>query len=63
MNADERQWREAVRAACLAAARAAYEDAMMRGVCAEGALEAALGAIETLDLERLSFVDPQADPR
>lgn len=45
--------RETVRAACLKAARDAYDDAMMRGLCAEGALEAALGAIEQLNLDEL----------
>lgn len=44
---------EVVRAACLEAAREAHDDALARGLCAEGALEAALGAIETLDLRRL----------
>ncbi|HEX7029481.1 MAG TPA: acetyltransferase [Gammaproteobacteria bacterium] len=43
--------KEQVRAACLKAARDAYDDALARGLCAEGALEAALGAIETLDLD------------
>lgn len=45
--------KEQTRAACLKAARDAFEDAQMRGLCAEGALEAALGAIETLDLDSL----------
>lgn len=45
--------KEKVRAACLKAARDAYDDALVRGLCAEGALEAALGAIETLDLDAL----------
>lgn len=45
---------EIVRAACLRAARRACEDAMQSGLCAEGALEAALGAIEMLDLEKLA---------
>lgn len=54
--------REAVRAACLKAARDAFEDAGMRGLCAEGALEAALGAIETLDLDSLS-VEPERRDR
>lgn len=44
---------ELVRAACLRAARAAYDDALQSGLCAEGALEAALGAIETLDLDNI----------
>ena len=55
MRDDEaKDLREQVRRACLAAARAAYDDALMRGICAEGALEAALGAIEMLDLDELS---------
>jgi hypothetical protein len=41
---------EAVRAACLDAARAAYEDAGIRGLCADGRWEAALTAIRQLDL-------------
>ncbi|HEX6930011.1 MAG TPA: acetyltransferase [Gammaproteobacteria bacterium] len=51
----EKALREAVKQACLKAARNAYEDALMRGLCAEGALEAALGAIETLDLDSLAL--------
>ena len=53
MNADPSDLAEQVRAAVLAAALAAYEDAGMRGVCAEGAWEVALGAMRTLDLSRL----------
>lgn len=41
---------EAVRLACLNAARDAYEDAGLRGLCPEGRWEAALGAISSLDL-------------
>jgi hypothetical protein len=41
---------EAVRAACLDAALLAYEDAGMRGLCAEGRWEAALAAVRHLDL-------------
>ena len=41
---------EAVRAACLNVARLAYEDAGIRGLCAEGRWEAALTAIRRLDL-------------
>ncbi len=40
----------AVREACVAAARQGYADAAMSGLCAEGAQEAALSAIESLDL-------------
>jgi hypothetical protein len=41
---------ETVRAACLDAALLAYEDAGIRGLCAEGRWEAALAAIRRLDL-------------
>lgn len=41
---------ERVRAACLQAALDAYEEAALRGLCAEGALEYALDAIRRLDL-------------
>ena len=41
---------ETVRAACLNVARLAYEDAGIRGLCADGRWEAALTAIRRLDL-------------
>ena len=44
---------ETVRAACLEAALAAYEDAGIRGLCAEGQWEAALAAIRHVDLSRV----------
>jgi hypothetical protein len=43
---------ETVRAACLDAAQLAYEDAGIRGLCADGRWEAALAAIR-----QLSFSD------
>lgn len=44
---------QAVREACVEAARAAYEDAATSGLCSEGAREAALSAMESLDLQAL----------
>jgi hypothetical protein len=44
---------ERVRAACLDAAIAAYDDAGIRGLCAEGRWEAAVGAIRRLNLSRM----------
>jgi hypothetical protein len=44
---------ETVRAACLEAALAAYEDAGIRGLCAEGRWEAALAAIRHVDPSRV----------
>ncbi len=41
---------ETVRAACLEAALVAYEDAGIRGLCAEGRWEAALDAIRHVNL-------------
>ena len=41
---------ETVRDACLDAALLAYEDAGIRGLCAEGRWEAAVDAIRDLDL-------------
>jgi hypothetical protein len=44
---------EAVRAACLQAAQQGYERAAADGLCDEGALEVALDAIRSLDIENL----------
>ena len=44
---------EAVRRACVDAARGAYEDAGLSGLCAEGRWEAALSAVARLDLHRV----------
>ena len=41
---------EAVRAACLEAALLAYEDAGIRGLCAEGRWESAVAAMRHVDL-------------
>jgi pentatricopeptide repeat protein len=46
---------ESVRAVCLEAALAAYEDAGIRGLCAEGRWEAALDAIRQVDLSGVSL--------
>lgn len=42
---------QAVRDACIQAAKEGYESAAISGLCEEGALEAALSAIHMLDLE------------
>ncbi len=44
---------ELVREACIEASRAAFADAGQSGLCEEGAWEAAIGAMQTLDLEQL----------
>jgi hypothetical protein len=51
---------ETVRAACLDAARLAYEDAGIRGLCADGRWEVAVAAIRQLDLS--SVIEPPAAP-
>jgi hypothetical protein len=50
VSPDPLQLAAEVRAALIDAAVAAYEDAATRGLCAEGALEAALGAMRAVDL-------------
>jgi hypothetical protein len=42
-----------LRAACLHAAVAAYEDAGIQGLCHEGRWEAAIGAMQMVDLRGL----------
>ncbi|MGC1274536.1 MAG: hypothetical protein WBC44_12595 [Planctomycetaceae bacterium] len=44
---------EQVRTACLAAALDAYEDAGLRGLCAEGRWECAIDALRALPLNDL----------
>jgi len=44
---------ETIRRACLEAALNAYEDAGVQGLCEAGRWEAAVGAIESLDLRQL----------
>ena len=44
---------EAVRAACVAAAEQAYEEGGVRGLCAEGRWEFAIGAMQKLDLKEV----------
>lgn len=48
------QLARAVRDACKEAARDAFEDAGVSGLCREGAIEAAIGAIEMVDLEQFA---------
>jgi len=51
---------EAVRDACVRVWREAFEQASLSGLCAEGAAEAALGAVRSLDL---ATVSPPPGPR
>lgn len=42
---------EKVRKACLKAAREGFQEASMSGLCRDGAIETALGAIQSIDLQ------------
>ena len=44
---------ERIRDALVSCALAAYDDALVRGLCAEGAREAAIGAMRSLDLSEM----------
>ena len=44
---------EAVREACIAAAKRGFDDAAISGLCHDGATECAIGAIKALDLVAL----------
>lgn len=50
---DPHQFAEAIRAACVRAAVTAYEDAGIQGLCHEGRWEAAVGALQSIDLRKL----------
>ena len=45
---------EQVRAACLAAAKAAYEEGGLLGLCQQGRFELAMDAINALNLEAIT---------
>ena len=49
----QRDLAEKVRQACIQAAKAGFEQARMDGLCAEGAVETAVYAIQNLNLEKL----------
>jgi hypothetical protein len=48
-----------VRQACIASALAAYEEAGVLGLCAEGRWEAAVSAMQSLDLQRVAGNSPR----
>ena len=59
----KRRMAEAVRAACLRAARQAYENAGISGLCEEGRWECAVDAIRSLDLEPFISALPNDLPK
>jgi hypothetical protein len=58
---DTRALAERVRAACVAAASDAYEEAGLRGLCAEGRWEYALDVVRQLDLRTAADLRRPAD--
>ena len=54
-----------IRAACLETARQAYEDAGVQGLCAEGRWEAAMSALEMIDVQAIlrEIEHPAGDER
>ncbi|MEX2435942.1 MAG: acetyltransferase [Balneolaceae bacterium] len=44
---------EIIKNACIEAARDGFRDASMSGLCTEGAMEAAISAIQKLDVEEI----------
>lgn len=49
---------ETVRESCIQAAREGFQDASISGLCAEGAMEAAISAIQQLDLKIILEKNP-----
>ena len=48
-----KQIAEEVRNACIKAMKEGFQDASMSGLCTEGAVEAAIGAVQSLNLEKI----------
>jgi hypothetical protein len=64
MSAADLALAESIRRAVIAAGEAAYEDAGIQGLCAEGRWEAAVAAMRSVDVESLARrAFPGADPK
>jgi hypothetical protein len=64
LSKDEERFAERVRKACIEAAIEGYEHAGMSGLCQEGAWEAAISAIQMIDVKALgSEEDGQQDDK
>lgn len=44
---------EKIKKACIQAAKEGFQDASMSGLCSEGAMEAAVSAIQKLDIQKI----------
>lgn len=60
---EHRRIAEAVRAACIAAVPEGYQQALMSGLCDEGALEVAISAVRTVDLDAVIATMPVHVPK
>ena len=47
------QLAEQIRGACIRAAREGFQEASMSGLCQEGAMEAAISAMQSMDLKQV----------
>jgi hypothetical protein len=61
MDADNLSLAERVRHVLVQTALAAYEDAALRGLCGEGAWEAAMSALRQVDLSEV-LITPSSKP-
>jgi len=50
---NEKELAEKIREACIKAAREGFMEASISGLCTEGAIEAAVGAMQSLNLGKL----------
>jgi hypothetical protein len=56
---EDLQRAEEVRKACIKAARDGFMEASLSGLCAEGAIETAIGSMQSINLEELIGRDPK----
>lgn len=52
-NEEQYQLADKVKEACVQAAKEGFQDASMSGLCTEGAMEAAVSAIQKLDIGKI----------
>lgn len=50
---DDKEFAEKIREACIKAAREGFMDASISGLCTEGAMEAAISAMQSLEIEKI----------
>ena len=62
-SADSGNLADSIRRALIAAGEAAYEDAGIQGLCAEGRWEAAVAAMRAVDVDAVARRAASADPQ